>query len=69
MTLLSSTALAFVAYAVPALAGDFSVDQSFQTFSSSNLNIHVGDQVTFHNGDSVTHNITVKSSEGDANDP
>ena len=68
MKLLSCTGVALIAYAIPALAGDLSVNQTYQTFSPSNLKIHVGDSVTFRNGDTVTRNITVKPDEGDAND-
>ena len=60
--------LATLAYAVPALASDLSVSQSNQTFSSAVLTVHAGDKVSFHNNDTVTHNITIKSGEGDADD-
>jgi len=50
------------------MAADLSISQSNQTFSSSDLSVHVGDKVSFHNADSVTHNITVKSGSGDADD-
>ena len=62
-------ALAALAYAVPAMASDLSINQSNQTFSSSALSVHAGDKVTFHNGDTVTHNITVKGGDGDTDDP
>ena len=52
--------LATLAYAVPALASDLSVSQSNQTFSSAVLTVHAGDK--------VSHNITVKSASGDADD-
>jgi len=61
-------ALAALACAVPALASDLSVTQSNQTFSSSVMTVHAGDKVSFHNSDTVTHNITVKSGSGDADD-
>ena len=61
-------ALSVLAVAMPALAADLSVSQSNQTFSSPNLAVHVGDKVVFHNNDTVTHNITVKSGDGDADD-
>ena len=61
-------AFAALAYAVPAMAADLSVSQSNQTFSSSVLTLKVGDKLSFHNGDTVTHNITVKSGSGDADD-
>jgi len=60
--------LAVLAYAVPAVASDLSITQSNQTFSSAVLTVHAGDKVSFHNNDTVTHNITVKSASGDADD-
>lgn len=61
-------ALSVLAIALPAYAADLSVSQSNQTFSSATLNAHVGDKLTFQNNDTVTHNITVKSGDGDADD-
>ena len=61
-------ALSVLALAMPALAADLAVTQSNQTFSSASLSVHAGDKVEFKNADTVTHNITVKGGEGDADD-
>ena len=68
MKLFRLLALATLAYAVPAMAADLSVSQSNQTFSSAVMTVHVGDKLSFHNADTVTHNITVKGADGDADD-
>ena len=61
-------ALSVLALAMPALAADLGITQSNQTFSSASLNVHAGDKVDFKNADTVTHNITIKTGEGDADD-
>ena len=40
-----------------ALAADFTVVQRNQAFSIPDLEVRVGDRVTFVNGDTVTHNV------------
>jgi plastocyanin len=40
-----------------ALAADFSVVQKNQAFSVRELEVRVGDRITFVNGDNVTHNV------------
>ena len=57
-----------ICFAVPALAADIAISQANQTFSSTTLNLHSGDKINFRNDDSVTHNITVKTAEGEAED-
>lgn len=61
-------ALSVLALAMPALAADLSITQSNQTFSSASMTVHPGDKINFNNADTVTHNITIKSGEGDADD-
>lgn len=40
-----------------AVAADFTVVQRNQEFSVRDLEVRVGDRVTFVNGDTVTHNV------------
>ena len=68
MKLLSMACLGLAAIATVAFAADVPVSQKNQTFSSLALTVHVGDKVIFENDDTVTHNITVKGSDGDADD-
>jgi len=53
---------------VPVLAADNPIDQANQQFSNKALTVKAGDTVTFKNSDDVTHNITVDSPDGDADD-
>ena len=48
---------ALVAGAGIALAADFKVVQRNQEFSVRDLEVRVGDRITFVNGDNVTHNV------------
>ena len=48
---------ALVAGAGIALAADFNVVQRNQEFSVRDLEVRVGDRITFVNGDNVTHNV------------
>lgn len=68
MKLFRIVTAAALAAAAPAFAAELSVTQKNQTFSSPNLTAHVGDTLTFHNEDDVTHNITVKDKDGDPDD-
>jgi plastocyanin len=68
MRIIRLAALAAVLIAAPALAGDLAVNQKDQTFSTPVLNVHTGDKVVWHNNDAVTHNITVRGSDGDSED-
>ena len=68
MKLLSMACLGLAAIATVAFAADVPVSQKNQTLSSLALTVHVGDKVMFENDDTVTHNITVKGSDGDADD-
>ena len=68
MKLLSMACLGLAAIATVAFAADVPVSQKNQTFSSLALTVHVGDKVMFEIDDTVTHNITVKGSDGDADD-
>lgn len=38
-------------------ANEFLVDQSAKAFSHTNITVKVGQQVVFHNSDSVSHNV------------
>lgn len=59
---------AVLAVALPALAAETAISQKNQTFSMATATIHAGDTVHFHNDDTVTHNITVKSADDDTDD-
>jgi plastocyanin len=48
---------ALLAAAGLAWAADFTVVQRSQEFSVRDLEVRVGDRVTFVNGDNVTHNV------------
>jgi plastocyanin len=48
---------ALIAAAGIAWAADFTVVQRNQEFSVRDLEVRVGDRVTFINGDNVTHNV------------
>lgn len=48
---------ALLAVAGIALAADYQVVQRNQEFSIRDLEVRVGDRITFVNGDSVTHNL------------
>ena len=51
------TLWAMIAMATPALAADFKIIQKDKKFSESQIKINIGDQITFVNGDTVTHNV------------
>lgn len=40
-----------------AFAADHKIEQKDRRFSQSQIEIHVGDQLTFTNSDEVTHNV------------
>ncbi|HTN27477.1 MAG TPA: plastocyanin/azurin family copper-binding protein [Burkholderiales bacterium] len=52
---------ALAALAGVALAAEFTVVQRNQEFSLRDLQVRVGDRVTFINGDTVTHNLYSES--------
>jgi plastocyanin len=54
---------ACVAVAGIAFAADFTVVQKNQEFSVRELQVRVGDRVTFVNGDTVTHNVYSETKE------
>ena len=68
MKLLPMTLLGLATLATVAFAADVPVSQKNQTFSTLALTVHAGDKVMFQNDDTVTHNITVKGADGDADD-
>lgn len=68
MRLAKLLAVGALCFAVPAFAAEIAISQANQTFSSTTLTVHAGDKVNFRNDDSVTHNITVKTTEGEAED-
>ena len=68
MKLHSMACLGLAALATAAFAADVPISQKNQVFSTLALTVHAGDKVVFENDDNVTHNITVKSGDGDADD-
>ncbi len=66
--LAKALAIGALCVAAPAFAAEIAISQANQTFSSTALNLHTGDRISFRNDDSVTHNITVKTAEGEAVD-
>ena len=43
--------------ALPGLAEQHEITQSKRAFSQTDITIKVGDSITFHNADDVTHNV------------
>lgn len=68
MKLLPYIVFALTSCAVSALAAEMAITQKDQTFSMASVNIGVGDKITFNNMDDVTHNISVRSADGDTED-
>lgn len=67
---LTLTGLGIVAtlLALPAFAGEVSIDQVGQKFAPNTITIKPGDTIHFKNGDDVTHNIQVTSPDDDNED-
>jgi plastocyanin len=68
MKMLSMACLGLAAIATVAFAADVPVVQKNQTFSTLALTVHAGDKVVFENDDTVTHNVTIRGADGDADD-
>jgi plastocyanin len=60
--------LAILCLPAVAKAADVNITQANQQFSEDAIKIKAGDTVLFKNDDTVTHNIQVVNSDGDAND-
>lgn len=66
--LLLLTAFSVLCSGAAAKAADVNITQANQQFSEDSIKIKAGDTVLFKNADTVTHNIQVVNSDGDAED-
>ena len=61
-------AVSILGFVSVAYAADVNVSQSNQQFSEDSLKMKAGDTIVFKNADTVSHNIQIVNSDGDADD-